>query len=65
MRSSANLEAKSPYPQHPDGQRGVKLELAFDQELLFALLKQFGMDEQLLSDKLLDQINKKLLFYIS
>lgn len=62
MRSSANLEA-SPLPQHPDGQRGVKLELAFDQELLFALLKQFGMDEQLLSDKLLDQINKTAFLY--
>ena len=62
MRSSATLQA-SPLPTVADNQKGVKLELAFDQELLFALLKQFGMDDQILSDKLLDQINKIAFLY--
>lgn len=62
MRSSANLQA-SPLPATTESKKGVPLELAFDQELLFALLKQFGMDDQMLSDKLLDQINKIAFLY--
>ena len=42
MRSSATLQA-SPLPTVADNQKGVKLELAFDQELLFALLKQLSL----------------------
>ena len=62
MRSPANLQA-SPLPVTKETPKGVQLELAFDQELLFALLKQFGLDDQILSDKLLDQINKIAFLY--
>lgn len=62
MRSSQTLEA-SPLPVTSDQKKGVQLELAFNQELLFALLKQRGMDNELLSDKLLDQVNKIAFLY--
>ncbi|MGL4374717.1 MAG: DnaD domain protein, partial [Turicibacter sp.] len=42
---------------------GVKLEQAFNEELLLTLLTQFGLDDKVLSDKLMDQLNKIAFLY--
>lgn len=62
LRNSQTLQA-SPLPVSEMKREGVELEKAFNEELLFALLKQFGLDDQILSDKLLDQINKIAFLY--
>ena len=62
LRNSQTLQA-SPLPVSEMKREGVELEKAFNEELLFALLKQFGLDDQILSDKLLDQINKIAVLY--
>ncbi len=62
MRSSAMLQA-SPLPTNKADKKGVVLELSFDKELLFSLLQQFGMDETIVSQKLLDQINRIAFLY--
>ena len=62
MRSSAMLQA-SPLPTNQTDKKGVTLELSFDKELLFSLLHQFGMDETMVSQKLLDQINRIAFLY--
>lgn len=62
LRNSQTLQA-SPLPVSEMKREGVDLEKAFNEELLFALLKQFGLDDQILSDKLLDQINKIAFLY--
>ena len=62
LRNSQTLQA-SPLPVSEMKREGVELEKAFIEELLFALLKQFGLDDQILSDKLLDQINKIAFLY--
>ena len=62
LRNSQTLQA-SPLPVSEMKREGVELETAFNEELLFALLKQFGLDDQILSDKLLDQINKIAFLY--
>ncbi|MFR7896265.1 replication initiation and membrane attachment family protein [Turicibacter sanguinis] len=62
LRNSQTLQA-SPLPVSEMKREGVELEKAINEELLFALLKQFGLDDQILSDKLLDQINKIAFLY--
>lgn len=62
LRNTQSLQA-SPLPTSAVKPEGVELETAFNQELLFTLIKQFGLDEQILSDKLLDQINKIAFLY--
>lgn len=62
LRNTQSLQA-SPLPTSIVKPEGVELETAFNQELLFTLIKQFGLDEQILSDKLLDQINKIAFLY--
>ena len=53
----------SPLPTNQTDKKGVTLELSFDKELLFSLLHQFGMDETMVSQKLLDQINRIAFLY--
>ncbi|MFR9294727.1 MAG: replication initiation and membrane attachment family protein [Turicibacter sanguinis] len=62
LRNSQTLQA-SPLPVSEMKREGVELEKAFNEELLFAFLKQFGLDDLILSDKLLDQINKIAFLY--
>ena len=62
LRNTQSLQA-SPLPNSDKKQTGVELETSFNQELLFTLIKQFGLDDQILSDKLLDQINKIAFLY--
>lgn len=62
LRNSQTLQA-SPLPVSDTLPKGLELEKSFNEELLFALLKQFGLDDQILSDKLLDQINKIAFLY--
>lgn len=42
---------------------GITLQLGFDRDLLGAILKNQGMDESLLSEKLLEQLNKLSFLY--
>jgi len=52
----------SPLPNH-GSPSGITLQLAFDRDVLGAILKQKGVLEELLSDKLLEQLNKIAFLY--
>ena len=46
-----------------DAQSGISLQLGFDREILGAILKQKGIEDELLSEKLLAQLNKIAFLY--
>lgn len=51
----------SPLPSQPDG--GLSLQLVFDREVLDALLRKKGLSDNILSEKLLTQLNKIAFLY--
>jgi len=62
MRSN-QIHQASPLPVSRGFKEGIELDDVFNRELLIALLKQKGLAEDTLSDKLFEQLNKFAFLY--